>query len=156
MDFSRTFFITTTTHKRYTYFADLTKARRFFRVLYDYRANGKFLIHAFVLMPDHLHMILTPAPQLSLERAIQLVKGGSSFRMRLSQKLWQPSFMNHRIKDEEDHRIHVGYIHQNPVKARLVDIPEKYPLCSAHPGWKLDSIPAGAKAPDVPYPLTRG
>ncbi len=146
MDFSRTFFITTTTYKRYTYFNDLTKARRFFRVLYDYNEQNKFLLHAFVLMPDHLHAILTPSPALSLERAVQLIKGGSSFRLNMSDKVWQPGFTNHRIRDMDDYETHVGYIHRNPVKRRLVELAQKYPLCSAYPGWKLDAIASGAKA----------
>jgi putative transposase len=141
MDFSRSFFVTTTTYKRYEWFRDLTKARRFFRVLYDYRKQEKFLIHAFVLMPDHFHAILTPAESLSLERSMQFIKGGSAFRMKLPDKLWQPSFTNHRIRDEEDFAAHVGYIERNPVKARLAESPEKYPLCSAYPGWKLDPMP---------------
>ena len=141
MDFSRTFFITTTTYKRYTYFNDLTKARRFFRVLYDYRAQKKFLLHAFVLMPDHLHALLTPCSTLSLERAVQLIKGGSSFRLKMAEKVWQPSFTNHRIQNVQDYETHVGYIHHNPVKRRLVDLPQEYPLCSAYPGWKLDAVP---------------
>lgn len=149
MDFSRTFFITTTTYKRYVYFNDLTKARRFFRVLYDYRAKGKFQIHAFVLMPDHLHLILTPSPDIALEKAVQLIKGGSSFQLNLPEAVWQPSFTNHRIRDAEDYAIHVGYIERNAVKARIVDQAQKYPLCSIFPGWKLDPIPTRAKARSV-------
>ncbi|MGZ4789387.1 MAG: transposase [Terriglobales bacterium] len=91
----RTFFVTTTTYKRYTYFRDLTKAGRFFQSLYHYRRQNKFLIHAFVLMPDHLQLIMTPSFQMFLEKAMQLIKGGSSFRMHLPEKLWQPSFTNH-------------------------------------------------------------
>jgi len=147
MDFSRTFFVTTTTYKRYTYFKDLTKARRFFRALYEYRRQGKYLVHGFVLMPDHLHLILTPAETVSLEKAMMFIKGGSSFQMRLPGKLWQPSFSNHRIRDGEDWRIHVGYIERNPVKARLAESGAMYPLCSAYAGWKLDPVPTGAKAP---------
>jgi len=147
MDFSRTFFVTTTTYKRYPYFADLTKARRFFRVLYHYRGEGKYLVHAFVLMPDHLHLILTPSPTLSLERAVQFIKGGSSFQMRLPAKLWQPSFTNHRVRDYADYGSHLGYIERNPVKSRLAEAGAKHPLCSAYPGWKLDVVPTGAEAP---------
>jgi len=156
MDFSRTFFVTTTTYKRYPYFADLTKARRFFRVLYAYRKNGKYLVHAFVLMPDHLHLILTPSPTLSLERAVQFIKGGSSFQMRLPEKLWQASFTNRRIRDDDDYRIHLGYIERNPVKARLAESGTNYPMCSAYPGWKLDVLPTGAEAPIFSASVTRG
>ena len=145
MQLDRTFFVTTT-YKRYTYFRDFTKARRFFQALCHYRRENQFLIHAFVLMPDHLHMIVTPSFSMPLEKTMQLVKGGSSFRMRLPEKLWQHSFTGHRIRDLDDCEIHVGYILRNPVKEKLAESAEKYPLCSAWPGWKLDPIATAVKA----------
>jgi len=50
----------------------------FLKTLYGYRRQGKFLLHAFVLMPEHVHLLLTPADDVTLERAIQLIKGGYS------------------------------------------------------------------------------
>jgi REP-associated tyrosine transposase len=49
-------------------------------VLQDYRKQGRFASRAFVIMPHHLHLLLTPVPDVSLENALQLIKGGSSFR----------------------------------------------------------------------------
>ena len=50
--------------------------------LKQYRNQGRFLLHEFVLMPDHLHLLLTPARDISLEKALQFVKGGFPFRVK--------------------------------------------------------------------------
>lgn len=55
-------------------------ARLFVEVLYHYRAQGKFRLHEFVVMPDHFHVLLTLENDISIERAVQFVKGGFAFR----------------------------------------------------------------------------
>jgi putative transposase len=54
----------------------------FVQVLLSYREQHKYLLHEFVLMPDHFHLLITPT--LTLERALQLIKGGFSFRPKES------------------------------------------------------------------------
>ena len=107
-------------------------------MLYENRKLGRFQLHEFVLMPDHFHLILTPAPDKSLERALQYIKGGYSFRVKreLAYKglPWEQGFTNHRIRDFDDYQHHRDYIHHSPVEARLVKTPEDYPYSSAHPG----------------------
>jgi putative transposase len=76
-------------------------ARLLLQTLLDYRAQGKYLLHEFVIMPDHVHLLITPGENLSLERAVQFIKGGFSFRLRSKFPVWQESFTNHRIRDEE-------------------------------------------------------
>ena len=53
-------------------------ARVFLKTLYGYRRQGRFELHAFVLMPDHVHLLFSPALDTTLERAVQLIKGGYS------------------------------------------------------------------------------
>jgi putative transposase len=43
--------------------------------LLEYRDEGHYQLQAFVLMPDHFHMLLTPSDTTTLERAVQLIKG---------------------------------------------------------------------------------
>ena len=57
-------------------------------VLQDYRKHGRFALHAFLIMPDHLHLLLTPAPDVSLKKALQLIKGGFSFRLKSKRDVW--------------------------------------------------------------------
>ena len=48
-------------------------------VLLHYREQMRYVLHEFVIMPDHLHLLLTPGADISLERALQLIKGGFSY-----------------------------------------------------------------------------
>jgi putative transposase len=71
-------------------------ARLFIEVLLGYREQKKYLLHEFVVMPDHFHLILTPTG-ITLERSMQLVKGGFSFQLnknlKAKREVWQPSFV---------------------------------------------------------------
>ena len=147
MDIERTFFVTTITAQRQPIFRDAPTAELLIDVLQHYRGLEKFLLHEFVLMPDHVHAIITPAPQISLERAMQFIKGGFSFRLGTRSKaaIWQESFSNHRIRDEQDYGIHRGYIRQNPVRAGLAVRAEGYAYSSASCGFILDEVPRGLK-----------
>ena len=80
-------------------------ARLFLKTLYGYRRLRKFELHAFVLMPDHVHLLLTPAADVTLERAMQFIKGGYSHsvgREISGREIWQKGFMDHRIRDAQD------------------------------------------------------
>ena len=92
---------------------------------YDSR---NYSLHAFVIMPDHLHLLITPFE--ALEKSVQLFKGGFSYRakreLQWSKEIWQPGFTEHRVRDEVDWLNHIQYIRQNPVRARLTDDPAFY------------------------------
>jgi putative transposase len=125
-------------------------ARLFLDVLQGYRNQGRYLLHEFVVMPDHFHLIVTPAANVSLEKAGQYIKGGFSFRVKkelaFQSLVWQErGLTNHRIRDAADYRKHREYIHQNPVKAGLVKSPSEYPHSSAFPGMDLDPAPPWLK-----------
>lgn len=49
-------------------------------VLFQYREQKKYLLHEFVIMTDHFHLLISPI--VTLERAMQLIKGGSSYRAK--------------------------------------------------------------------------
>ena len=141
----RTFFVTSTTAQRKTIFQVHKTAELFIGVLLHYREAHKYLLHEFVVMPDHFHALITPSPEISLERAVQFIKGGFSFRLKSHFSVWQPSFTNHRIRDARDFEQHREYIHMNPVRARLAQRPEEYPFSSASGRFMLDPVPQGLK-----------
>jgi putative transposase len=96
-----------------------------------------------------LHLLLTPASDVTLEGAIQLIKGGYSCVFGLEfrgREVWQRRFTDHRIRDAEDFARHNKYIRQNPVKRGLVASTTEYRYCSAYPGFKLDERTSEAKA----------
>jgi len=115
-------------------------------VLQDNRKKGRFLLHEFVVMPDHFHVLVTPAEDVPVEKAVQYIKGGFSFRagkeLGFKAEIWQESFAERRIKDASDYDSHRKYIRENPVARFLVDSAEKYPYSSATPGAEVDARPA--------------
>ena len=155
MTADRTFFVTTITIQRLPIFRRDATARLLIDTLAHYRDAGKFLLHEFVVMPDHLHALLTPAQTLSLERAMQFIKGGFSYRHDKRGHIWQPSFTNHRIRDCEDYEHHRDYIRMNPVRARLASTPELYPYGSAAGALRMDAVPQGLKPCDYEDAVTR-
>jgi len=145
-----TYFVTFSTWHRRSLFVIESYVRIFLKTLYRHRREGRYELHAFVLMPEHVHLLLTPALDVTIERAVQLVKGAYSHELGgiigRKREVWQRGFTDHRIRDEVDFTHHQNYIHQNPVKRRIVDDSTKYRYCSAFPGFKLDSWPPAAKA----------
>ena len=124
-----------------------SRARLMIDTLFDYREQGKYLLHEFVVMPDHIHVLLTPEAVISLERAVQFIKGGFSYRLRKIERIeaWQPSFTNHRIRDAEDYDRHRSYVRFNPVRAKLVTELGAYPYSSVSPSFRVDESPQGLK-----------
>ena len=125
-------------------------AKLFLKTLYSYERRGALCLHAFVVMPEHIHLLITPAEDKTLERVVQLIKGGYSHEFGvhfgLKKEVWQRGFTDHRIRDLQDFELHRAYIHQNPVKRGLVRDAAEYRFCSAFPRFRLDSWPSAAKA----------
>jgi putative transposase len=144
MDCERVFFVTTVTAQRRPIFRREATAELVVDSLVNYRDAGKFLLHEFVVMPDHLHLLITPAEEISLERAVQFIKGGFSFRLQQG-SIWQAGFTNHRVRDGEDYERHREYIWINPVRARLVARSEDYRWSSAFGKVWLHAVPTGLK-----------
>jgi putative transposase len=145
----QTYFVTSNSAARKPFFRHERWARLFVETLYGYRPQ-RYLIHGFVLMPDHFHLLITPAA--SLELAVQCLKGGFSFRAKRAfewkEDIWVAGFSDHRIRDEEDFEIHRAYIANNPLKAGLVERAEDYIYCSVSGPFELGAFPRGLKPQD--------
>jgi putative transposase len=143
---AQTYFVTSDTWERRALFNAEPWARLFFKTLLSHRGDA-YLLHEFVLMPDHFHLLITPLT--ALERAVQFIKGGFSHQVKKefgsNAEIWQRGFADHRIRDVEDYDLHLHYIHLNPVKKHLCGASSEYRYSSAFPGWKLDPIPQWLK-----------
>ena|SRR5579884_395867 len=151
-----TYFVTTKTWQNRALFRVPETAHIVTQVIIHYRDRGVYQLHAFVVMPNHLHLLLTPAGNVSLEKALQYIKGGASHRIHAERShkmaIWQPGFHDWTIRDEEDFRAKVSYIHLNPVRAHLADRAEQWPYSSASGSFVMDPMPqkrsgVGASAP---------
>jgi putative transposase len=77
---ARTFFVTSSIAEKRNLLQSDRSAALFLRVLYDYRAQRKYRLHEFVVMPDHFHLLITVGSEMSIEKAVQFIKGGFAFR----------------------------------------------------------------------------
>jgi putative transposase len=136
----RTFFTTSVTANRRRIFQTERNAELLLRILHDNRQKDRFQLHAFVIMPDHIHLLLTPAENVSIEKAMQYIKGGFSFQLKGPFDVWERSFKEHRIKDKQDYTHHLHYIEQNPVRANLSPTPEQFPYSSASSQQQIDPL----------------
>ena len=147
--FARTFFATTKTSQGRALLQSERNATLMIDVLGSYVAAGKFRLHDFVVMPDHLHLLLTVGEGMTIERAMQFIKGGFSYRLKKEAgclgEVWQRGFSETRVEDRQSFLRHKEYIASNWVKAGLVDSFEEYPYCFAYLAKRKA---AGAKAQD--------
>jgi putative transposase len=141
----RTFFVTTSTfEKRHTLQSERS-AGLFLKVLYEYRAQSRFRLHEFVVMPDHVHLLLTVDSGMTIERAVQFIKGGFAFRagreLGAAAPFWQKGFSEIRILDTDAFQGTASYIRENPVTAHLVPQAVEYAYSSACGEYELDPPP---------------
>ncbi len=119
-------------------------------VLRSYHQKHVFTIHDFVVMPDHFHLLITVDHNLSVEKAVQLVKGNFSFRAKrelgIDHEIWQPGFSEERVRDRGSFLAHRKYIGENPIRRGLAETPEDYPYSSFYLRSRQKQA-AGAKAP---------
>ena len=105
------------------------------------------MIHDFVVMPNHVHLLMTIPHDKTLEQSMQLIKGSFSFRARkdlgFQGEVWQRGFSDAQIRDDRSFIEHKSYIEMNPVRAGLCNSPEEYPFGSVY--LKRKKL-AGAKA----------
>jgi putative transposase len=109
--------------------------------------SGKMIVCDFVIMPNHVHILTTVPAEMSLEKAMQLIKGSFSFRahkeLGFRGEIWQRGYSDVQILDDQSFQQHCKYIENNPVKAGLANSPDEYPFGMA---FLEKQKRAGAKA----------
>jgi putative transposase len=129
---SRTFFVTTKTSMGRQLLQSERNADLLIDVLRDNMAAGRFELHDFVIMPDHVHILMTVGNGVTIEKAMQLIKGGFSYRLAkehgMKGEIWQKGFSEVRVNNKESYQQHRNYIAFNPVKAGLADSPGLFPF----------------------------
>jgi putative transposase len=99
-------------------------------------------------MPDHFHVLIT-VRSISIERAVQFVKGGFAFRagkeLGFRAPVWERGFSEVRIYDVQHFLRAKQYIENNPVRRGLVTKTCEYVYSSAHESLEVDAVPQGLK-----------
>jgi putative transposase len=109
------------------------------------RSEHPFTIHAWIVLPDHLHCILEfPSGDANYTLRWRLIKAyfaknvpAAEFRSEVRRRrgergIWQRRFWEHLIRDEADYRAHMDYVHFNPVKHGLVERVQDWPYSTFH------------------------
>jgi putative transposase len=150
-------FITTSVNK----FVKIFRDKRYIEIILEnisfYRDKHGFLLLAYVIMPDHLHLLIYPDPERAEEvsdimedfkkftsRQLRMqmekdkkTKWLEAFRLEIPRKknwqfrVWQERFDDLGIYSLNIAKVKINYIHNNPVRKRMVDRPEDYPYSSA-------------------------
>ena len=142
-----TYFFTVVTHNRSPILsipANISLLKNAFRCV---MTRHPFAIDAIVVLPDHLHCIWTlPPGDEAFSTRWHLIKSdfsrqcdsscnapvSASRRSNKERSVWQRRFWEHQIRDEDDFKRHVEYIHHNPVKHGLVGSPKEWAYSSFH------------------------
>lgn len=136
------YFVTTDTWQRRKLFQKAELAKIVLEQIFECRKRSFYKLHAFVLMPEHLHMLITPGEEASLEKALMMIKGGSSFRIgkELNYKfpIWLSGYHDRWIRDIAEYRIRKQYIELSPVKAQLAEKAVDYSAGSASGKYEMD------------------
>ncbi|MDP9038248.1 MAG: hypothetical protein M3O02_03105 [Acidobacteriota bacterium] len=124
------FLVTLATHKLRPVFAISRVAELFIETLLALRQAGLFKLHAFLVLPDRVHLLLSPQA-MPLARAVELTEAAFAERLDSVQLVWDPAFQSHPIHSIRDLETLRTHIHELPVRAKLTAAAELYPYSSA-------------------------
>jgi putative transposase len=142
-----TVFLTVVTYDRAPLFADPADVDRLRRAISAVRSEWVFEFSAAVVLPDHVHFLWAlPPGDAKYPKRIGRMKAlftkslsdederrsapSESRRRHRESGVWQRRYLEHTIRDEDDFKNHLDYIHYNPVKHGLVACPHAWPWSS--------------------------
>jgi putative transposase len=125
-----TYTITISTFQQHRHFQRTANAELFIATLFRHRDQGRLQLHGFVVMPDHTHILITPAADQSTAKCVQYIKGGYSFAVRNQSpgEIWHAGYHDHRIRDADDFSNQLLYIAKNPLRKQYEDYPHVHTM----------------------------
>jgi putative transposase len=154
-------FVTSKTYRNARIFSNENSSELFIQTLFEVKEKFNFLVIAFVVMPDHIHLMLVPNERNTISDVMRHIKGRFSRRYNLlsrgmnspdyvipdhragnssvpETKVWQDSFYDHVIRNRKEFDERLNYLYNNPVKAKLVEKPDDYKYSSAAGEYETD------------------
>ena len=124
------FLVTMATHKDRPVFSASRIAELFIDTLLTLRMRGLFKLHAYLVLPDRVYLLLSPL-SVPLERAVSLTESTFAQRLDTVQSVWSRDYKSHPIRNLRDLETLRTHLHQLPVRANLTATAELYPYSSA-------------------------
>ena len=122
--------ITIAVKTRRPVFATHTVAEAAIEVLKYLADRHRVPIHAFCIMPDHIHLLLEPSESCDIVTFVGQFKNlaqRAAWKLGVQGAFWQLSFWDHFLRFDEDVAVVTTYILENPVRAGLVHTADDYP-----------------------------
>jgi putative transposase len=120
-------FITFSCYSRLPYLAAPEPKNIFQEVLEKTRQSHSIVVSAYVLMPEHVHLLISEPQHCTLATSLRVLKGESSKRLKGSRdRFWQARYYDFNVHSEAKRIEKIRYIHRNPVTRGLVTRPEDY------------------------------
>lgn len=150
------YFVTAGTQDRRPLFRDSLLCQILIKNLEFYRNRMKFALHGYVIMPDHIHLLVTPRQPATVSDVMRNLKSYASKEIQealaMRGPIWQRRFYDRVIRSEERFRRALDYIHLNPARAGLVRSARDYEF-SSYCFWEEDD---GLLPLDPPDAVTAG
>ncbi|MCI0330854.1 MAG: transposase [candidate division Zixibacteria bacterium] len=135
-------FITTSIFQKKPIFEDPSHCQALSTLIFDLRDEHNVKVLSFVIMPDHMHLVLFAQKQKEISRYMQALKRRSARIINFARKsqgsVWLHRYFDRALRSERELKNAIEYVHYNPVKAGMVSEPDGYPYSSANGGWKTD------------------
>ena len=126
-------FITFSCYQRLPYLASPLAKQTFEEILETLRERHGFYITGYVLMPEHVHLLISEPKQIPLASILRVLKGETSKRLKGTRdQFWQRRYYDFNVFTEDKRVEKLMYMHRNPVVRGLVKNPEDYPWSSFH------------------------
>ena len=118
-------FVTFSCYRRQAFLDSAGARGRFERSLEGMRRRYRFVIAGYVVMPEHVHLLVGEPQKVLLSKAIQAIKLSVSVQSR-QRPFWQARYYDFNVHNEEKCIEKLRYMHRNPVKRGLVANPEDW------------------------------
>ena len=132
---SATYHVTTRTRKGRFHLADVREKSTVLAALDFYRKRDLFKLFGFVVMDNHLHVVIQPSDGRRLGDIVRNIKtwtSGRNARKPPGQPLWERRYDDNEVRSLDELREVLAYVHGNPVRAGMVAAAEEYPWSSVH------------------------
>ena len=131
---SRICSVTVAVRKRRPVFSDSSLASEAVSILRALAEARAVRVFAFCVMPDHVHLVLSPSETCSVSTFVGQFKNlvlRASWKLGLVGSFWQEGFWDHFVREEEDLRTVVEYVLANPVPTGIVNDWRSYRFCGS-------------------------
>jgi putative transposase len=163
-------FLTFSCYRRLPYFATPESRNLFEDALERIRKKNKFVVAGYVVMPEHVHLLVNEPARSSLDRAIKSIKLSVALRWH-ERPFWQARYYDFNVFTEEKRVEKLRYMHRNPVKRGLIENPEDWAWSSFRhyatgiegtveiesfwTGWRREhgGNPPRSENPDLEHPI---